>query len=47
VKGSAKEPAITLDTKSLEAQLSAQAKQQLQEKGSELLQKGLDALKKK
>ncbi|MBM4118766.1 hypothetical protein FJ251_13740 [bacterium] len=47
VKGSAKEPAITLDTKSLEAQLSAQAKQQLQEKGSDLLKKGLDALKKK
>lgn len=47
VKGSAKEPAITLDTKSLEAQLSAQARQQLQEKGAGLLQKGLDALKKK
>jgi len=47
VKGNAKEPAITLDTKSLEAQLSAQARQQLQEKGSDLLQKGLDALKKK
>jgi hypothetical protein len=47
VKGSTREPAITLDTKSLEAQLSAQVRQQLQEKGSDLLQKGLDALKKK
>jgi hypothetical protein len=47
VKGSTKEPAITIDTKSLEARLGAEVRQQLQERGSDLLQKGLDALKKK
>ena len=47
VKGTAKEPAVTIDTKALEARLAAEARQQLEQKGSDLLQKGLDALKKK
>ncbi len=47
VRGSTQAPAITLDTKALEARLGAEARQQLEQKGSDLLQKGLDALKKK
>ncbi|MEZ4397246.1 MAG: hypothetical protein R3C71_10075 [Candidatus Krumholzibacteriia bacterium] len=45
VKGTTKSPTVTLDTKALEQQLAAEARQQLQEQGSDLINKGLDALK--
>lgn len=43
--GTAASPRVTLDTSAMEARLKEQVKEELEEKGEELLQQGLDALR--
>ena len=45
--GTARHPMVTLDTSSLQKRLVKKAEEKLKEEGEELLQQGLDALRKR